>query len=600
MKQLLLPLLVFFLCAPAIAQEICNNAIDDDGDGLIDLNDTTDCNCTGGLGGSGEGNSIIPNPSFEELVPGCCPMDFSQMYCAASWEQATDATTDLINACGFLPPFVPVPLPDGQGCAGTVFINDSHEYFGVCLLSTLNAGEEYNLLFDVAAGLIDWETGDVQPPNALPATELVLYGSSNCSTFPLATSGCPLGMDDWQVLAAIPYQPVWEWQQIEMTFTPAFNTTAVMIGSPCSMPAAYNWDFVGFAPYVFWDNFVMNTSALFNSSITVTGSLCAQDLLLHTEPDTTGGSYQWFAEGIALLGQTDMNLDLSGIGLGAGTYQVQFDLDTACSLASITIPPVEPIHPLMLASDTAGCVPLEVFFNNTTLLANDSCFWNFGDGAISSGCSVSHVYNVPGTYDVTLSLVTLEGCTFDCTVIGLIHAVGPPTSGFDISPQPVFAGSGTAHLNDASSSDVVSWEWRFEDLFPYVSDEQGPEVDVPFEPGSFPIELIVTNSYGCIDTVQGTMIVVPSGDLDMPNVFSPNGDGDNDRFIPLDEFPGQANLSIYNRWGQEIYSTSSITTGWNGKVKGTDAPAGTYYYVVETIGTADPRKIVTGHIALVR
>jgi gliding motility-associated-like protein len=92
------------------------------------------------------------------------------------------------------------------------------------------------------------------------------------------------------------------------------------------------------------------------------------------------------------------------------------------------------------------------------------------------------------------------------------------------------------------------------------------------------------------------VIVVPTGDLDMPNVFSPNGDSENDRFIPMDEFPGKARLNIYNRWGQEIFSTTNITAGWNG----TDAPGGTYYWIVENFSATDDRKFLTGHVTLVR
>jgi hypothetical protein len=77
--------LLFLLIQFASAQnvEICNNGIDDDGDGLIDLNDP-DCDCSG-FSNSTTVPSLIPNPSFEQM--NCCPSSYSQMSCATTWVQ---------------------------------------------------------------------------------------------------------------------------------------------------------------------------------------------------------------------------------------------------------------------------------------------------------------------------------------------------------------------------------------------------------------------------------------------------------------------------------------------------------------------------------
>ena len=97
----------------AFSQEICNNGIDDDGDGLIDLNDAVDCNCTPI---STSGPSLIPNSSFENMA--CCPSSYSQVNCASGWVQATDATSDYMNTCGFVMGAATaaglVPFPDGN------------------------------------------------------------------------------------------------------------------------------------------------------------------------------------------------------------------------------------------------------------------------------------------------------------------------------------------------------------------------------------------------------------------------------------------------------------------------------------------------------
>ncbi|MGB3947539.1 MAG: hypothetical protein WBM13_06125, partial [Bacteroidia bacterium] len=77
---------LLLLFANLNAQEICNNGIDDNGNGLVDLNDTAACNCLP------QPPSLIQNSSFE--LKNCCPTTYSQMNCAQGWIQASAATSD--------------------------------------------------------------------------------------------------------------------------------------------------------------------------------------------------------------------------------------------------------------------------------------------------------------------------------------------------------------------------------------------------------------------------------------------------------------------------------------------------------------------------
>jgi gliding motility-associated-like protein len=66
------------------------------------------------------------------------------------------------------------------------------------------------------------------------------------------------------------------------------------------------------------------------------------------------------------------------------------------------------------------------------------------------------------------------------------------------------------------------------------------------------------------------------------NVFTPNGDGQNDEFIidgtSIEEFE----MKIFNRWGERVFETTDVNTTWNGKVNNTgiSCPEGTYFYIV--------------------
>lgn len=88
--------------------------------------------------------------------------------------------------------------------------------------------------------------------------------------------------------------------------------------------------------------------------------------------------------------------------------------------------------------------------------------------------------------------------------------------------------------------------------------------------------------------------------VELPNVFSPNGDGENDTFEPL-VFEGMlsASLSIYNRWGMLI-ETVGLPTGWNGRHNGDHCPEGTYFWTLHAQPLEGSAFIDHGSLTLVR
>jgi len=88
----------------------------------------------------------------------------------------------------------------------------------------------------------------------------------------------------------------------------------------------------------------------------------------------------------------------------------------------------------------------------------------------------------------------------------------------------------------------------------------------------------------------------------LPNIFSPNGDGFNDVYLPKVDFElVQFSMFIYDKWGNVAYKTNTYS-GWNGKINGKDASAGVYYCVIEYYNTKYPDKkcIANSSVTLVR
>ncbi len=112
--------------------------------------------------------------------------------------------------------------------------------------------------------------------------------------------------------------------------------------------------------------------------------------------------------------------------------------------------------------------------------------------------------------------------------------------------------------------------------------------------------LTTTNAIGCKD--YDTMrLRVYAPELAMPNAFSPDGDNINDLFMPI--YKGIESLyefEVFNRWGEKIFETSSITKGWNGTFNDELQPMGTYIYVIKARTMLEEDITVSGNVTLVR
>ena len=86
----------------------------------------------------------------------------------------------------------------------------------------------------------------------------------------------------------------------------------------------------------------------------------------------------------------------------------------------------------------------------------------------------------------------------------------------------------------------------------------------------------------------------------VPDAFTPNGDGINDEFLAKGIYVDQFRMTIYNRWGEVVYSTTNRANGWDGATNGQMAPAGQYMYRIEVIDLAGLKTVRTGALLLIR
>ena len=319
---------------PCMAQtaEICDDAIDNDLDGLIDLNDD-DCICKSAIP-----SGLIPNPSFEEFT-NCPRFENNLDGFAVSWIQASPATSDFVHTCaGFLGnPFAngaeaPLPFPDGEGAIGFRDGNTSRpnfkEYVGARLISPLQAGVTYKLDFFV--GFYD-HFSSLEFPMAVffsPDAANLPFGGNNTQI------GCPTNSPGWVQVGDTIVSGRNEWVRVEFEFTPDQNFEAIVLGPGCAQHP-----FWADEPYFWADRLALAELSEFSIPTEIFGDICDDELIIELLPDQDG--YQWYFEGVALVGQTDRVLNLDSDS-PEGRYVAVVDTPDGCFLSEeffLTFPP---------------------------------------------------------------------------------------------------------------------------------------------------------------------------------------------------------------------------------------------------------------------
>jgi gliding motility-associated-like protein len=165
-----------------------------------------------------------------------------------------------------------------------------------------------------------------------------------------------------------------------------------------------------------------------------------------------------------------------------------------------------------------------------------------------------------------------------------------------VSPgKTVLAGEPTQLWANSSAAAIYQWS----PAATLSNDKVPAPIAIPLEQTMY--KVIATSRNGCITTDSVLIKVEEAQDIFVPNAFTPNGDGRNDRLIPI--FPLSftlKNFSIFNRWGQLVFSSSSRGEGWNGKLNGITQASGGYVWVLQASNATGVVIKKTGTLALVQ
>lgn len=290
-------------------------------------------------------------------------------------------------------------------------------------------------------------------------------------------------------------------------------------------------------------------------------------------------SYYWdFGDGTNASEQNP-----SHIYTQAGTYDIMLVVTdpTACNLADTIMKQII-ILPDTSASDTLAdiliCDEINAQIGITSVI-DSSYIYTWSPGNTLSDSTIANPIAYPTQTTLYTLLMDNGSCTdtFYQTVL-VDYIINPSLMQVSVDEDTLFKGESTTLHVTPTTAYVYLWTPS--------TGLSSANVSEPIATPLFTTTYIVTlqdsstTECGLIDTITITIIEGLCGEpyLFFPDAFSPNGDGFNDILYVRGDFIEELYLTIYNRWGEEVFSTTDQTIGWDGTYKGMPADPGVFVY----------------------
>jgi gliding motility-associated-like protein len=251
--------------------------------------------------------------------------------------------------------------------------------------------------------------------------------------------------------------------------------------------------------------------------------------------------------------------------ISGGNYSVTVTDAAGCTLTdAATLTAAQPLT-VSVGNDVSFCQG-----ESATIAAPSgyaSYLWS--DGAVTATTTAT----ASGVYSVTVT--DGNGCTASDALLVTVFAtpvIGLPTDTTVYENNPVV-------LNPVvtNGSTLATYLWQpYSDLS--CNDCANP---VANPTDTITYTLAYTSANNCTSNAQITINVLKGALIYMPNVFSPNGDGNNDVLFPLGVGMKSIQWKVFNRWGELIFVTDNINIGWDGNYQGMAQPPGVYVYTMQ-------------------
>jgi gliding motility-associated-like protein len=271
--------------------------------------------------------------------------------------------------------------------------------------------------------------------------------------------------------------------------------------------------------------------------------------------------------------------------LAPGNYAVTVTDNTSCT-GSGAIAVAEPSQlTIDLGNDTTVCEGTAITLSAPA--GYTDYLWSSNETTPAISITASGVY--------TITVTSATGCTASDAVNVTLVPIPTVNLGED---KLVYEGENIG-INGIVNEGTVTggnYNWMPDTL---LNCANCPNV-VAYAADTITYTLIFTDDYGCSAQDAITLNVLPVGDIFWPNAFTPNGDGNNDIFIPAGSGVRQIQWQMFNRWGEKVFESNNFFYGCDGTYQGKPLPAGVYVYVAKVVLMNNRDRKYKGSVTLIR
>lgn len=616
-------------------QENCENGIDDDGDGLIDAFDN-DCLCLI----NGMPVNLIPNGGFEEKVGCCRALSNDENMCVDNWVNLSgegivyhnpDCWAVLGQELVLEGITLESGLMSGRIRSGALGTNLSGMSLGICLNEPMYAGNTYTLSFDIGRSFRN-NLGTF--PEHMNFTINGIADCESLENYRFDQNFCQKNLP-YELLSSVELIKLGpKWNHFEFEIIPNSTIEAIFLGGNCgaNIPPFQNAS-------IFYDNFsIVSTDGLrIKNEINILGNSCQDDPQLSIS-NTANLAIDWYKDSIPLPQITGrpfvITSDITTTKNGTYHAKVNFE-DGRCQLVGPIM--IETLD-LALPEDTTICPNqnLSLSFSHTDVqykwqdgstqssfsVNAEGTYWveaQKGDCVIKDSINVSYakqrsflpndtticqVDNFPlipqGPFDHVLwwenplildtlfvnqdgiyhAFIVDQGCDW----LDSIQISFRTVPDFNLGADTLLCTNENFILTAPAEIRNFQWQDGTNSLTQVVS-----QPDLYWLKGTInncPVQdsILITNE----DCLGETL----SCEAYLPNSFSPNGDGINDRLQLLSDCDLQFfEMQVFDRWGNLLFSTKDERLSWDGNYNGQLADTGSYLWVVNYQFVNQPKPI---------
>ncbi len=326
-----------------------------------------------------------------------------------------------------------------------------------------------------------------------------------------------------------------------------------------------------------------------------------------------GGPYQFFWSDGTTNSYDSITVNLS---LGS-TYSYSVIIKDGCSIPDAVANFVINVKPLPSPTfsiiPSKGCSPAKITFTATETNTNSINTYNwhieYNAGFIDTtgnvydydavGNPANIVLTTNGSYAVGVLVGNQYGCYVNYPFIDSLKVYPKPVAAFTYSPfYTDLVNPEISFTNQSQQADFYMWNFGDYSSPDNISYDTNTVHYYPYE-GTYMVNLLSTNIYGCKDTASAVIEIRPQFAVYIPNTFTPDGNDLNDIFYPVgigimeDEYE----MLIYDRWGNLVFSSNNLKVGWDGSIKGDPNPKdGIYSYKITLLDIFGNKHQYVGHV----